>query len=143
MSLFHSMSLIYIPTPCSTQQVHNVKTISGCHRYNSTIPVCIDNRLWLLSWLSAGTCFDNFTLLTCTVDDQDCQAELFLSPGNKTGNNVTTSFNHVRNDEINGERRVSLIRLASQRQHTRLPIFNSSRILLICFAAHTVKCHLS
>ena len=115
---------MYIQTPCSTWLIHNAETISGCHKYNSSIPAIIDNRLWVLRWPSAGACFDNFTLFTCTVDDQDCQAELFLSPGNKTGNTVTTTFTHDQNDEINSEERASMIRLSSQSQLKQLPIFN-------------------
>lgn len=60
---------------------------SGCHKYNATVPADIDHKLWVLKWLSAGPCFTKFTLFTCTADadNQTCEEQLVLSPGNKTG----------------------------------------------------------
>ena len=57
----------------------------GCHKYISMIPAYIDNELWVLKWPPAGDCFVNFTLLMCTADDQNCESQIILTPGNVTG----------------------------------------------------------
>ena len=57
----------------------------GCHEYISMIPAYIDNNVWVLKWPPAGDCFVNFTLYTCTADDQNCQSQITLTPGNVTG----------------------------------------------------------